>query len=78
MPKASIDGTQMPIKIAAFASPLKYNISEKIRERNAEINNNLSVVVNFLNMVLFFYYLLMLNCGAFLNLPFHYSGHSTG
>ena len=38
--------------MAAFASPLKYNISENISERNAEINNNLSVVVNFLNMIL--------------------------
>ena len=47
-----MEGTQMPINIAAFASPLKYNISEKISERNAAINNNLSVVVNFLNMIL--------------------------
>jgi hypothetical protein len=31
---------------------LKYNISEKISERNAEINNNLSVVENFLNIML--------------------------
>lgn len=52
MPKASIDGTQIPINIAAFASPLKYNISEKISERNAEMNSNLSVIVNFLNMIL--------------------------
>ena len=50
MPKASIDGTQMPIKIAAFTSPLKYSISEKIRDRKAEINNNMSVIVNFLNI----------------------------
>ena len=42
-----MDGTQMPINMAAFASPLKYNISEKISERNAEKNNNLYVVVNF-------------------------------
>jgi len=40
----------MPINIAAFCSPLKYKISENIRERNAEINNNLSVIVNFLNI----------------------------
>lgn len=52
IPKASIEGTQMPINMAAFASPLKYNTSEKIRERNAEINNNLSVIVNLLNIVL--------------------------
>lgn len=52
MPKASIEGTQMPINMAAFASPLKYNTSEKIRERNAAINNNLSVIVNLLNIML--------------------------
>lgn len=39
--------------MAAFASPLKNNISEKISERKAEINKSLSVVVNFLNMTLF-------------------------
>jgi hypothetical protein len=31
---------------------LKYNISEKISERKAAINSNLSVVVNFLNITL--------------------------
>jgi len=35
------------MKIAAFSSPLKYKISEKIRELKAEINNNMSVIVNF-------------------------------
>jgi hypothetical protein len=55
MPKASIDGTQMPIKIAAVASPLKYNTSEKMSERKADMNNNLSVIENFLNIVLEFY-----------------------
>jgi hypothetical protein len=50
-----MDGTQMPINMAAFASPLKYNISEKISERNAEINNNLSVIVNFFNMTVFIF-----------------------
>ena len=47
-----MDGTQIPINIAAFASPLKYNTSEKTRERNAETNRNLSVIENFLSMVL--------------------------
>jgi hypothetical protein len=47
-----MDGTQIPINMAAFASPLKYSISEKIIERKAAINNNLSAVVNFLNMIL--------------------------
>ncbi len=42
-----MEGTQRPMNIAAFASPLKYNTSEKISERNAAINNNLSDVVNF-------------------------------
>ena len=46
-----MDGTQIPINMAAFTSPLKYNISEKISERNAAINNNLSVIVNFLNIM---------------------------
>ena len=47
-----MEGTQMPINMAAVASPLKYNISEKISERKAEINNNLSVNVNFVNIIL--------------------------
>lgn len=47
-----MEGTQMPINIAAVASPLKYNISEKISERNAAVNNNLSVTVKFLSMIL--------------------------
>jgi hypothetical protein len=51
MPNAKIEGTQRPRNIAAVASPLKYNASEKMRERNAEINSNLSVIVNFLNMI---------------------------
>ena len=49
----------MPINMAAFVSPLKYNISEKISERNAAINNNLSVVVNFLNMIFLIFKLLI-------------------
>lgn len=47
-----MDGTQIPMNMAAVASPLKYNISEKMSERKAETNNNLSVVVNFLSMIL--------------------------
>ena len=46
-----MEGTQIPMNMAEFTSPLKYNISEKISERKAAINNNLSVVVNFLNMI---------------------------
>ena len=53
MPKASIEGTQMPMNVAASFSSLKYKYSEKTKESNAEVNNNLSVVVNFLNI--FFY-----------------------
>ena len=50
-----MDGTQIPIKMAASTSPLKYNISEKTSESNAEINNNLSVMENFLNMILWIF-----------------------
>lgn len=52
MPKARIEGTHIPINMAAFSSPLKYKISENISERNAETNNKISVIVNFLNMIL--------------------------
>jgi hypothetical protein len=52
-----MEGTQMPVNMAAFTSPLKYNISEKISERNAAINNSLSAVVNFLNMILLIFYI---------------------
>jgi hypothetical protein len=45
-----MEGTQMPMKMAASFSPLKYSISEKIRERKAEMNNKISVNVNFLNI----------------------------
>jgi hypothetical protein len=33
---------------------LKYKISEKTSERNAAINNNLSAIVNFFNIVYFY------------------------
>ena len=46
-------GTQRPINRAEFVSPLKNNISEKISEINAAINNNLSAVVNLFNIGLF-------------------------
>lgn len=46
-----MEGTQIPINMASLTAPLKNRISEKISERNAEINNNLSVIVNFLNIV---------------------------
>jgi hypothetical protein len=46
------------MNIAAFASPLKYNTSEKIRERKAAMNNNISVVENFFNMFNYFFRLL--------------------
>lgn len=52
MPNANMVGTQIPTKIAAVVSPLKYITSEKIRERNAAVNNNPSVVENFLNMLI--------------------------
>lgn len=46
-----MEGTQIPMKMAAVDSPLKYNTSEKMSDRNAEINNSLSVIVNLLNML---------------------------
>ena len=46
-----MDGTHMPINIAACASPFKYKISENISDRKAEIKSNLSVIVNFLNIL---------------------------
>ena len=61
MPKARIEGTHTPINIAACDSPLKYNISEKIKERKAEMNNNLSVGVNFLNMIYFVFVIFLSN-----------------
>ena len=36
-----MDGTQIPIKMAESDSPLKNRNSEKISERNAEINNKI-------------------------------------
>ena len=45
-------GTQSPMKIAWLEFPLKNNISEYIKERNAEIKSSLSARVNFLNMIL--------------------------
>jgi hypothetical protein len=38
--------------MAELASPWKYKISEKMRERKAAIKSNLSAIVNFLNIVL--------------------------
>lgn len=52
MPNAKIDGTQIPINMAALVSPLKYSISEKISDIIEAAKNKISVVVNFLNMVL--------------------------
>ena len=52
IPNARIDGTQIPIKIAEFASPLKNRYSEKMSERKAEINIIISVIENLLNIVL--------------------------
>ena len=51
-----MDGTHKPMKMAASASPLKYNTSEKMSERKAEINKSISVIVNFLNIVFLILY----------------------
>jgi hypothetical protein len=50
MPKAMIDGTQMPMKIPSCFSPWKYKISEKISDMRAAANRSLSVRVNFFNI----------------------------
>jgi hypothetical protein len=47
-----MDGTQIPMNMAAFSSPLKYKISEKTSERKDARNSNLSVIENFLSMLL--------------------------
>lgn len=52
-----MEGTQIPINIAALTSPLKYNISEKISDRKAATNNKMSVAVNFLNIIELFGFL---------------------
>ena len=52
MPKLKILGTQSPMKMAWSAFPLKNNISEYIKESNAEMMSNLSVRVNFLNIII--------------------------
>jgi len=58
-----MDGTQMPMNMAAFASPLKYSISEKTSERKAAINRSLSAIVNFLNItILIFKFSMILVC----------------
>lgn len=67
IPKASMDGTHIPMKMAAFSSPLKYNISEKISERKAATNNNLSVVVNFLSIPLLVFYFVESNLTIYNN-----------
>lgn len=48
-----MEGTQIPTNIASCFWPLKKVSSEKMRERNAATNNNLSVSENFLNIVVF-------------------------
>lgn len=53
MPKAKMDGTHKPINIPDNCSPLKKRNSENTNDNNAAINNNLSAVVNFLNIILF-------------------------
>jgi hypothetical protein len=52
----NIDGTHKPIKILASLSPWNHNISENIRDKNAETNIKISGTVNFLNITLKFYF----------------------
>ena len=42
-----MDGTQRPMKMPAFSSPLNQRISEKIRDINAATRKRKSAVVNF-------------------------------
>lgn len=48
-----MEGTQIPINMACSLFPWKYKISEKINERKAETNNNLSDNVNFFNIFIY-------------------------
>ena len=66
MPKHKMLGTQSPMKMAWSEFPVKNNISEYIKERNAEIKSSLSVTVNFLNMFLI---ILFPTCKALRNTP---------
>ncbi len=43
-----MEGTQRPTNIAASFSPLNHNISEKIRDRKAELIIKMSVIVSLL------------------------------
>ncbi len=45
-----MDGTQIPINVASDLYPLKYKVSENIKDKKAAINKSLSVEVNFLNI----------------------------
>lgn len=53
IPNAKIDGTHNPINMAFSFSPEKNNISENIKLERADTNSNISVILNFLNIVLF-------------------------
>ena len=50
MVKPIMEGTQRPTKIAEFSSPLNHKISEKIRYKNAAVNNSRSAVDKFFNI----------------------------
>jgi hypothetical protein len=57
IPKAKIDGTHSPRKIADSLSPLNQSNSEKIRESKADAINSLSDNVKFSNI----YFVLEMN-----------------
>jgi|TARA_B100001093_G_C26412897_1_gene836372 hypothetical protein len=61
MPKARIDGTHNPINMAFSFSPEKNNISENIKLERADINNNMSVMLKFLNMYFLFVCIIKIN-----------------
>lgn len=53
MPKARILGTHNPTKMAWSEFPVKNKTSEYTNDSIAEIKSNLSVTVNFFNMIIF-------------------------
>ncbi len=56
MANPNIDGTHSPTKIAPSLFPINHRVSEKTRERNAERSINISALVSFLNIKIWFVY----------------------
>ena len=56
-----MEGTHNPINMALSFSPEKNNISENIKLERADINNNMSVMLKFLNMYFLFVCIIEIN-----------------